>query len=55
EADALMLITEWKEFRLPSWPIIKKAMRTPLVFDGRNIYEQQELQAQGFEYFCIGL
>ena len=54
-ADALMLITEWKEFRLPSWSVIKKTMNTPVVFDGRNIYERKELQEQGFSYFCIGL
>ena len=42
DADALMLVTEWKEFRLPSWAVIKKAMRTPVLLDGRNIYEKKE-------------
>ena len=41
DADALMLVTEWKEFRLPSWAVIKKAMRTPVLLDGRNIYEKK--------------
>ncbi|NDV83705.1 UDP-glucose/GDP-mannose dehydrogenase family protein [Bacteroides sp. 51] len=54
DADALMLITEWKEFRLPSWPVIKKAMSNPIVFDGRNIYEKKEIEEQGFAYYCIG-
>ncbi|MBQ8673288.1 MAG: UDP-glucose/GDP-mannose dehydrogenase family protein [Bacteroides sp.] len=54
DADALLLVTEWKEFRLPSWAVIKKTMRTPLILDGRNIYEQQEMEANGFTYLCIG-
>ena len=44
DADALMLVTEWKEFRLPSWAVIKKAMRTPVLLDGRNIYEKKEIE-----------
>lgn len=54
EADALMLLTEWKEFRLPAWGVIKRAMRNPLVLDGRNIYEPVEMEEQGFAYHCIG-
>lgn len=54
DADALMLITEWKEFRLPSWAVIKKAMNDHVVFDGRNIYEKKEIEEQGFAYYCIG-
>lgn len=54
DADALLLVTEWKEFRVPSWSVIKKAMRRPVVIDGRNIYEKKELLEQGFEYSCIG-
>ena len=53
-ADALMLLTEWKEFRLPSWAAIKKLMNTPVVFDGRNIYQIQDLKEAGFDYHCIG-
>lgn len=54
EADALMLVTEWKEFRLPTWGVIKKAMKQPIVLDGRNIYDANDLQEMGFVYHCIG-
>ena len=54
DADALMLITEWKEFRLPSWAGIKKTMKQPVVLDGRNIYDKKEMEEQGFVYHCIG-
>ncbi|MDE6317411.1 MAG: UDP-glucose/GDP-mannose dehydrogenase family protein, partial [Muribaculaceae bacterium] len=54
DADALMLLTEWKQFRLPSWGVVKHAMREPLVLDGRNIYDPAELAQQGFTYHCIG-
>ena len=54
DADALMLITEWKEFRLPSWGVIKKTMTQPVILDGRNIYEKKELEELGFTYYCIG-
>ena len=53
-ADALILITEWKEFRMPSWSAIKKLMATPLVLDGRNIYDIKEMEENGFVYHCIG-
>lgn len=53
-ADALLVITEWKQFRLPSWGVINKSMNRSLVIDGRNIYDAQELKNAGFEYFCIG-
>ena len=53
-ADALLLLTEWKQFRLPSWGVIKKSMNRPLVIDGRNIYDAQEMKNLGFEYYCIG-
>ncbi len=54
DADAVLLVTEWKQFRLPSWAVVKKTMRTPLVIDGRNIYDGRELAEQGIEYACIG-
>ncbi len=54
EADALLVVTEWKEFRIPSWGVIKKSMRNPLILDGRNIYDQKELKDWGIEYHCIG-
>ena len=53
-ADALMMLTEWKQFRLPSWGVVKQSMRNPLVLDGRNIYDAAELAQQGFKYHCIG-
>ena len=53
-ADALLIVTEWKEFRLPVWDTIKEKMRTALIIDGRNIYEAGELRDIGFVYFCIG-
>lgn len=54
DADALLLVTEWKEFRMPSWTAIKKLMHNPLVIDGRNIYDRSELTEYGFIYYCIG-
>ena len=54
DADALILLTEWKQFRMPSWGVIKKAMKQPVVFDGRNIYDIQEMNESGFVYHCIG-
>ena len=54
DADALLLLTEWKEFRLPAWGVIRKAMNRPLVIDGRNIFDGEELKEDGFEYHCIG-
>lgn len=54
DADAMLLVTEWKEFRLPSWPVIKKTMNRPVVLDGRNIYDRKEMDEQGFVYYCIG-
>lgn len=54
DADALAVITEWKQFRLPSWSIIYKAMRNHLIVDGRNIYDREELQDMGFTYSRIG-
>ena len=54
DADALLLLTEWKEFRLPTWAVIRKAMQRPLVIDGRNIFDEEELLENGFEYHCIG-
>lgn len=54
DADVLLLVTEWKEFRLPSWAVIKKTMNQPVVLDGRNIYDKKEMEEQGFVYRCIG-
>ena len=54
DASALVLLTEWKQFRVPSWSVIKKVMVNPLVIDGRNIYDKTELVAEGFTYKAIG-
>lgn len=53
-ADALMLLTEWKEFRLPDWDVVGHLMNRRIVFDGRNIYDSDELAEHDFEYHCIG-
>jgi len=53
-ADALLLLTEWKQFRLPSWARVHDLMRNPIVFDGRNIYDPAEMHKNGFEYYSIG-
>ncbi|MDR2384041.1 MAG: UDP-glucose/GDP-mannose dehydrogenase family protein [Tannerella sp.] len=54
DADALLLVTEWKEFRLPAWANIKAKMHTPLIIDGRNLYDAHELKDLGFIYKSIG-
>ena len=54
DADALMLVTEWKEFRLPSWAVIRKTMAQQIVLDGRDIYDKKEMEELGFVYSCIG-
>ncbi|MDR1653996.1 MAG: UDP-glucose/GDP-mannose dehydrogenase family protein [Prevotellaceae bacterium] len=54
DADAALLLTEWKQFRMPSWNVLKRTMRRPLVIDGRNIYDKKELAEYGFEYEGIG-
>ncbi len=53
-ADGLVLVTEWNEFRNPDFRIVKERLRQPVIFDGRNIYNREELRAAGFEYFAIG-
>jgi UDPglucose 6-dehydrogenase len=54
-ADALLLVTEWREFRVPDWDRVKKSLKQPAVFDGRNIYSGAELRALGFSYAGIGV
>jgi UDPglucose 6-dehydrogenase len=54
DADALLLITEWKQFQRPSWQRLKSVMRGYVVFDGRNIYDPKRLRAEGFEYYGMG-
>lgn len=55
DADALMLITEWAEFRSPNFSVMKKLMKNQVIFDGRNIYDKEELISEGFIYYGIGL
>jgi UDPglucose 6-dehydrogenase len=54
-ADALLVVTEWSEFRVPDFEEIKQALKNPLVFDGRNIFEIKRMAELGFEYHCIGV
>lgn len=54
DADGLVVLTEWKEFRIPDFSEIKTALKTPVIFDGRNLYRSQQVKAQGIEYFAIG-
>ena len=53
DSSALLLVTEWKEFRMPSWPTLKRIMKETVIFDGRNIYNRKELEEQGFTYYGI--
>ena len=53
-ADVFALMTEWRQFRLPSWNVIKKVMNGNVIVDGRNIYDRQEVEEQGFVYTRIG-
>ena len=53
DADAVLLLTEWKEFRLPSWNVLKRTMKAPILIDGRNIYDKKEMKEIGFVYDCI--
>ena len=53
-ADAVLMLTEWKQFRLPSWRVIKRTMNSSVIIDGRNVYDSKELQDLGIIYYCIG-
>ena len=53
-ADALAIVTEWKTFRAPDFAAVKTALKSPVVFDGRNLYEPDDMRKQGFEYYPIG-
>lgn len=54
DADALALMTEWKQFRVPSWSVLQKVMKGHVIVDGRNIYDRQEVESEGFVYAAIG-
>ncbi len=55
DADALLLVTEWMDFRYPNFNVIKKLLKKPVIFDGRNIYDRVEVKKYGFDYFGIGI
>ena len=54
DADALVLVTEWREFRVLNYGILKNNMKNKVIFDGRNIYEPKEVLEEDFDYICIG-
>jgi len=54
KADALVIVTEWKEFRSPDFDAIKATLKNPVIFDGRNLYDPKFVREQGIEYFAIG-
>ena len=53
-ADALIIITEWNEFRNLDWEEMKKRLKSPVVFDLRNIYDPLRMRVKGFQYYCVG-
>ena len=53
-ADALVIVTEWKEFRSPDFAYLAATLRQPVIFDGRNLFEPADMHALGFEYHAIG-
>ena len=53
-ADALVIVTEWREFRSPDFEHIKDTLRFPVIFDGRNLYDPEQMLKQGFDYYAIG-
>ncbi len=55
DADCMVLATEWPEFKFPNFNVIRKLLKTPAIFDGRNIYDRVEMKRKGFDYFCIGI
>jgi UDPglucose 6-dehydrogenase len=55
DADCLAILTEWPEFKFPNLKIVHKLLNKPVIFDGRNIYDRDEMSESGFDYFCIGI
>jgi len=55
DADALLLVTEWPDFKFPNFNIVKKLLRKNVVFDGRNVYDQHDMKEMGFDYYCLGI
>ena len=54
DADALLIVTEWKAFRTPDFQKLKSQLKHPIIFDGRNLYDPKEVRSHGIEYFAIG-
>jgi UDPglucose 6-dehydrogenase len=54
DADALIVVTEWSEFRQPDFDRMKRLMKSPVIFDGRNIFDPREMRARGFSYYGVG-
>lgn len=54
KADALLVLTEWNQFREPDFYLIKETLKHPVIFDGRNLYQPKRLRSMGIDYFCIG-
>lgn len=55
DADALLLVTEWPEFRVPNFTVVSKLLKNKVIFDGRNVYDQEEMKEIGYTYYGIGL
>jgi UDPglucose 6-dehydrogenase len=55
DADALLIVTEWPEFRSPNFNVVGKLLKEKVIFDGRNIYDIKEMQDAGFSYYGIGV
>lgn len=53
-ADGLVVLTEWKEFRIPDFSELKAALKTPVIFDGRNLYKTSQVKEEGFDYYAVG-
>ncbi|MCK5472909.1 MAG: UDP-glucose 6-dehydrogenase, partial [Planctomycetes bacterium] len=53
-ADALVIFTEWQQFRTPDFDLIKEKLNKHVIFDGRNLYDPADMKNLGFEYYCIG-
>lgn len=55
DADCMAVLTEWSEFRVPNLKIVKRLLNNAIIFDGRNIYDKEEMEALDFTYYCIGV
>ena len=55
DSHGILLVTEWTEFRVPNWKVVSKLLEEKVVFDGRNIYDREELEANGYAYYGIGI